>query len=358
MATQGGRSEMQLLDDSRMKAYLSDKLGAESLSLNSVWKNLEGWSMETYSLGLSYRQKGRPVERDLVLRKAPDAGLMADNYDVSVEYRVLTALGQTEVAVPKTLWYEPDPEILGQPFYVMEKVEGTIPFPPPISSDPEFRLIPDDEERQSLAEDFVRNLALIHTADWRSLGLDFLGVPEPGTGCALMQVEYWEDRIARAGFGKKPLVAYAANWLKKNLVESDRICLAHGDYRSGNYIQRKGRIVAILDWELVHLGDPLDDIAYILGPWRSAPPHNWVSHLLPEEDFLARYEDASGIKVDPQKLQFYHMLNKFKAIGIGYTAAGAWKARHDLDLRIGVFSMTHYLSNLALISELYKHHSG
>ena len=138
---------MQLLVDSRMKAYLSEKLDAESLSLTSVWKNLEGWSMETYSLGLSYRQDGRPVARDIVLRKAPDAGLMADNYDVSVEYRVLTALGQTEVAVPKTLWYEADPEILGQPFYVMEKVEGTIPFPPPISSDPEFRLIPDDGER-------------------------------------------------------------------------------------------------------------------------------------------------------------------------------------------------------------------
>jgi len=349
---------MPILDNPRMEAYLSEKLGAEALSITSVWKNLEGWSMETYSLGLSYRKDGRPVEQDIIVRKEPETGLMDDNYDVSVEFRVLSGLNQTEVAVPKTFWYEPDPEVLGQPFYVMEKVEGDIPFPSPISFDPDFRLIPDDDERKSLADDFVKNLALIHTADWRSLGLDFLGVPGLGTGSALMEVEYWEDRIARAGFGRKPVVVYAANWLKDNLVENDHISLVHGDYRSGNYIKRDGRILAILDWELVHLGDPLSDIAYNLGPWRSAPPHSWVSHLLPEEEFLDRYEDASGIKIDPHKLAFYHTLDKFKALGIGSTAAGAWKTKNGLDLRIGVFSMTHYISTFAVLSELYKHHSA
>ncbi len=349
---------MTVLDNPAMAAYLSGKLEAEALSITRVWKNLEGWSMETYSLGLSYRKDGRSLEQDIVIRKAPETGLMDDNYDVSVEYRVLSALNRTEVAVPRTYWYEPNPEVLGRPFYVMEKVEGDIPFPPPISFDPDFRLIPDDEERENLAHDFVRNLALIHTADWRSLGLDFLGVPGPGTGSALAQVEYWEDRIARAGFGKKPVVAYAANWLRDNLVESDRVCLAHGDYRSGNYIKREGRILAILDWELVHLGDPHDDIAYIMGAWRSAQPHNWLSHLLPEEEFFPRYEEASGIRIDRHKLEFYHVLNKFKAFGIGCTAAGAWKTRHDADLRIGVFSMTNCISTFALLTELYKHHAA
>ena len=349
---------MSIFDEAKMIPYLSNKLGAEALSITSIWKNLEGWSMETYSLGLSCVKDGRQVHQDIIIRKAPESGLMSDNYDVSIEYRVLSALNRTEVAVPKTYWYEPDPAVLGQPFYVMEKVEGNIPFPPPISFEPDFRLIPDDKERLSLADDFVKNLARIHTADWRSLGLDFLGVPGPGMGSALMQVEYWEDRIARAGFRKKPVIAYAVNWLKDNLVENDRICLVHGDYRSGNYIARNGRIAAILDWELVHLGDPLDDIAYIMGAWRSAQPLNWLSHLLPEEEFFSRYEEASGIKIDMQKLEFYHVLNKFKSVGIGITAAGAWKARHDVDLRVGVFSMTQYISTFALITDFYKHHSA
>jgi aminoglycoside phosphotransferase (APT) family kinase protein len=238
----------------------------------------------------------------------------------------------------------------------MEKVQGYIPFPPPVSFNPDFRLIPDDQERASLAEDFVRNLALIHTVDWQTLGLDFLGVPGPGKGAALMQVEHWEDRIARAGFRTKPLIAYAANWLKDNVVESDRVCLVHGDYRSGNYIARGGHIVAILDWELVHLGDPLFDIAYCLNVWRSAPPLSWVSHLLPEEEFLARYEEASGITIDMEKLAFYHMLHKFKAAGIASTAAGSWK-KHNPDLRVGVFSMMQYFSHVDLLGELFKYHS-
>ena len=100
---------MPTFDEPGTVAYLSEKLGAEALSVTGVWKNLEGWSMETYSLGLSYRKDGRPVEQDIIVRKAPEIGLMDDNYDVSIEYRVLSALNRTEVAVPKTLWYEPDP---------------------------------------------------------------------------------------------------------------------------------------------------------------------------------------------------------------------------------------------------------
>jgi aminoglycoside phosphotransferase (APT) family kinase protein len=282
---------------------------------------------------------------------------MDENYDVSIEYRVLTALNRTKVAVPRTFWLESDPGVLGRPFYAMEKVEGYIPFPPPASYDPEFKLIPDDRERASLAEDFVKNLALIHTADWRSLGLEFLGVPGPGTGAARMQVEFWEDRMARSGFRGKPAVAYAANWLKDNLVETDRVCLVHGDYRSGNYIAREGRIVAVLDWELVHLGDPLFDIAYSLNVWRSAPPQKWISHLLPEEEFLDRYEDASGIRVDRKRLDFFHVLHKFKSVGIPSTAAGAWR-RQNLDLRVGVFGMMQYLSHFDLLSTLYNSHSS
>ncbi len=340
-------------DFQKIAPYLAEKLGAEDLRITRLWKNLEGWSMETYSLGLSYRRGGEPVEQEIIVRKAPELGLMDQNYDVSIEYRVLTALGRTQVAVPKTYWLEQNPEILGRPFYVMEKVEGWIPFPPPMSYDPQFRLIADDAERASLAEDFVLNLARIHTADWRALGLDFLGVPGPGTGAARMQVEFWEDRIARSGFRDKAAVAYAANWLKANLVETDRICLVHGDYRSGNYIARNGRIAAVLDWELVHLGDPLFDIAYCLNVWRSAPPDNWISHLLPEEEFLDRYQDASGIRIDRQKLDFFHVLHKFKAVGIASTAAGAWR-RQNLDLRVGVFAMMQYVSHFDLLSELYR----
>lgn len=348
---------MPFLDHDKLAPYIAQKLGVKVLKITSEWRNLEGWSMETYSLGLSYTKDGKKVEQNIIIRKEPEAGLMDENYDASIEYRVLTGLNRTDVAVPETFWMESDPEVMGKPFYVMEKVEGKIPFPPAMSFNPKYRLFPDDEERLSIADDFVKNLAGIHNADWKALGLDFLGVPGPGTGAALMEVEFWEDRIAGAGYRHKPAVAYAVAWLKDNLVESDRVCLVHGDYRSGNYITENGRIKAILDWELVHLGDPLSDIAYILGAWFSAPPKKWLSHLLPKEEFFERYEEASGIKIDHDKIPFFRMLFKLKSVGISCTAAGAFRSNPELDLKIGVFSMMQYLAFFDLINEFAKHHT-
>ncbi len=345
---------MSIIDKIKLEPYLEEKLGVNDLSITSVWQNLEGWSMETFSIGLSYSKNNGKEEREIIIRKQPEAGLMEDNYDVSIEYRVLTGLNKTDVAVPETYWYEEDPEIMGLPFYVMEKVEGNIPFPPIASFNPNYRMIKDDNERLSIGNDFIKNLAAIHTADWKTLELDFLGVPEKGTGSALMEVEFWEERIAKAGFRKKPAVAYVINWLKSNLVENDRICIVHGDYRSGNYITRDGHIVAILDWELVHLGDPLHDIAYSLSAWRGAPPDKWLSHLLPKEEFFARYEEASGIKIDEEKLTFYMMMHHLKSVGISSTAAGTFRSKEKLNLKIGAFSMMQYLVYPALSNELRK----
>ncbi len=345
---------MSIKDTARLEKYLADRLGARDLKITSVWKNLEGWSMETFSLGLSYSRDGEHIERDIIIRKEPVSGLL-EPYDASIEYRVLTALRDTGIAVPETYWYEPDPEVLGLPFYAMEKVDGEVHFFR-VTTDPNFRLVPDDDERLSLAEDFVKNIAGIHKADWRALGLEFLGDPGPGKGSALRQVEYWADVIDRAGFGKKPVVTYTARWLRDNLVENDNVTIVHGDYRTGNYIAREGRIKAVLDWEMVHLGDPIEDISYIIGtPWRSPRPNLWVSHLLPQDEFFSRYEEASGIKIDREKLRFYHVLNNFKAIGIAGTAANAFRTKHSPDLRVGVFGMTLYIQFFNMIRTFNKY---
>jgi aminoglycoside phosphotransferase (APT) family kinase protein len=338
-----------------IEPYLADKLGVEDLSVTSFWKNLEGWSMETFSLGLSYKKDGKKVEQDIIIRKTPDAGLMDDNYDVSIEFRVLAGYNKTDVAVPEVFWMEEDTEVLGQPFYVMAKVEGDIPFPPAMAFDPKYRLFPDDDERKSLSDDFVKNLAGIHNADWKGLGLDFLGVPPEGdTGSALHQVEFWEDRITRSGLRHKPVVAYATAWLKDNLVPNDKICVVHGDYRAGNFITKDKRIVAVLDWELVSLGDPLFDIAYSLCSWRSAPPDKWISHLMTKQEFFDSYEKASGIKVDMDKLGFYILLHFYKAFGIASTAAGAFKNHDKLNLKIGAFAMMQYGALAGLMKEIKK----
>ena len=340
-----------------IQKYLAQKMGAENLRITEFWQNLEGWSMETYSLGLLYEKDGSEVREDIIIRKEPDAGLL-DPYDASIEYRVLTALAESGVAVPPTRWYEPDPEVLGLPFYVMDKVEGKVHFWS-MNFDPKWRLIPDDAERESLGRDFVENIAAIHNADWKNLGLDFLGQPGPGKSVAGQQLERWRKAIEKAGFDSHPVCAYAYAKLSDGLPSCDNVTLVHGDYRTGNYIARDGRIAAVLDWEMVHLGDPMEDISYIIGTaWRSPRPQLWVSHLMPQEEFFEKYEAASGIKIDKDRIRFYHLLNNYKAIGIAATAMNAFRTKPGIDLKAGVFGMTLPVQFFNLMRTFNKYSHG
>jgi aminoglycoside phosphotransferase (APT) family kinase protein len=345
---------MPEIDRAEFREYLAEKLGGEDLEITGVWQNLEGWSMETFGVGLSYAKDGERVEEEVILRREPVAGLV-EPYDVSIEYRVLAALWGSGVAIPETLWFESDPEVFVRPFYAMKKVEGDVHFFK-MSVDPSFMLIPDDKERASLSGDFVKNIAAIHKADWRKLDLEFLGDPGPGKGSAELQVDRWEQAIEKAGFRKKPVVEYAVHYLRDNLPECDRVVIVHGDYRTGNYIHQDGRIKAVLDWEMVHLGDPMDDVSYIIGTaWRSPRPRSWVSHLMPVDEFFERYQDLSGIKIDRQRLKWYHALINFKAIGITASAANAFRSKPNTDLKTGVFGSTMALQYFNMIRAINKY---
>ncbi len=333
-------------DNPLFAAYLAEKLGADELSITSDWQNTEGWSMETFSLGLKYFKEAKLVESEIILRREPIGGLL-EPYDVSVEYKVLSALQDTGIAVPKTYWYEPDPAVFERAFYAMEKIDGDVFTVSPRAEEEGF---PDDVQRAGLADDFMSNIIALHTCDWKSRGLDFLGVPGPGKGSALAQVEYWEKVIDRTGYRNHPLAVLSTNWLKVNAPENEKVVVVHGDYRTGNYIAKDNRIKAILDWEMVHLGDPHEDLAYIfISVWRSPPPYNRISHLVAEEEFIKRYETETGIEVDRKKLGYYDVMIAYKVIGIAFTAAYSFTTKVNPDVRPGVFGQTmdKYLALLA-----------
>lgn len=338
---------------STLTPYLAKQLGGTDLVIRNVWQNTEGWSMETFSLSVELSKHGARVAQDIILRRQPVSGLL-EPYDVTMEYRVLQALQDSGIAIPRTYFYEPDPAVFERPFYAMEKVDGAVHFVKQ-STDPDYRLIRDDDERASLATDFIDNLARIHRCAWRAAGLTFLPDPGPGRGSALQQTDHWAAVIERAGYRHLPLVTLAVNWLRNHAPENDTVCLVHGDYRTGNYIHKDKHIRAILDWEMVHLGDPHEDLAYVLiGLWRSPPPTAWISHLLPEDEFLRRYEAVSGIAVQAEKLAYYNVLNDLKAIGIMTTAANAFAAGKTPDLRPGVFGTLLDFGYVVLAQHLWE----
>src|SRR5690606_21853689 len=147
------------------------------------------------------------------------------------------------------------------PFYVMERLPGEVPIPAP---GPRGEGPFDAAERAALAPQAMEALAALHAVDWRARGLDFLGVP--AKGAAAREVERWAERLGRSGLPLEPVVAEALGWLRANAPADGGLVLLHGDYRLGNWlVERAGaatRLTGILDWEMVHLGDPVEDLAW------------------------------------------------------------------------------------------------
>ncbi|MDD5223412.1 MAG: phosphotransferase family protein [bacterium] len=319
-----------------LQEFFRKNLRDPGLTLSELVRYTEGWSCETFRVGLTLPDG----PREFIIRKQPLVGLIS-NYNMEKEYRVLKALMSTDMKSPKVFWFEPDPAVMGCPFYVMELVPGEVPVPP--MKDEKQVLFPDEKSRRALAGDFVDILVRLHRADWRALGLDFLGDPGPGKGAARAQVKYWEDNIRHDQLEPYPVVTQAVLWLRDHLPEAEKTCIIHGDYRTGNYITRDGRIQAILDWEFVHLGDPMEELAYTMDVgWRSGPPDFLISHLMTESEFLKLYQEKSGLMINKEALEFYRVLSALKMVGMGVGATKAFSGGNARDLRIAVFHYRTY----------------
>jgi aminoglycoside phosphotransferase (APT) family kinase protein len=318
----------------RLEAYLADRLPAERpVRIVHLDRSTEGFSQETFTFDVETAGGAR---RGFVLKREPLAGLL-EPYDLEPEFRVLHALSDDPLPSPPTPWFERDPAVLERSFYVMARLPGEVPVPalradgsPPV----------DDADRPSLGADVVAALARLHTIDWRSLDLDFLGVPAGGRDTAARELARWERRIAASGLPIDPALAEALCWLRRNVPETDETTLVHGDFRLGNFLVARdetgARLSGLLDWEMVHLGDPLEDVAWCISPlWRGGTPY--AGALLPPEELVAAWEAATGRSADPRRLGFYGVLTLVKMIAIMLTGLRAFRDGRTTDLRMAIF---------------------
>lgn len=294
----------------------------------------EGFSQETFSVTVERAGPEGPVRSAWVVKREPVAGLL-EPYDLEPEFRVLHALSDDPLPSPRTPWFERDPAVLERPFYVMERLPGEVPIPAP---GPRGEGPFDAAERAALAPQAMEALAALHAVDWRARGLDFLGVP--AKGAAAREVERWAERLGRSGLPLEPVVAEALGWLRANAPADGELVLLHGDYRLGNWlVERAGaatRLTGILDWEMVHLGDPVEDLAWCLSHlWRAQTPR--AACLAPPGELVALYERASSRRVDPERLRFYEVLALVKMIAIMTTGVRAFREGRTNDLRMAIF---------------------
>ena len=251
----------------------------------------------------------------VVLRRPPRGPLPPSAHDVLREARLLRALENTPVRSPRVLAVCDDEGVIGAPFYVMEQVFGdvitdTIPEP-----------LDNPSERARIADGLIDALVELHTVDWLAVGLEGFGKP---TGYLERQLRrftgLWDINKTR----EIREVEQVGEWLRANMPESPPATIVHGDYRLGNTMfasDAPARLIAIFDWEMATIGDPLADIGYMVMHWTAPgdPDSKFNLHTVTRrpgfpsrEELVARYEDRSGRSM--QALNWYVTLALWKAI--------------------------------------------
>jgi len=291
----------------RLTSWLVARLPlAQDLQVSPLQRPDGGISNETYFVDVRYRQQGQAVERTLVLRWPPKgfAAFPREVYDMGRQYRLLEALAATPVPVPPVLGLEEDADVLGAPFYVMEKVQGWVPsdFPPYHMSGPLFKA--SVAQRQRLWWHAVETIARIHTLDWRSAGLGFLGEPGDGRNFMTSQIALYDAVHALNSEPLAPVLAHTREWLLKHSYTPRHVGLCWGDARLGNLIVRDQQVAAVLDWEMACLGDPESDLGWFAhidwatseGRSRGATPR--LAGLPDMAQTIERYEALTGRRVE------------------------------------------------------------
>lgn len=321
----------------RLEAFLAARMpDADAVHVSDVEAHTEGFSAETFSF-ITEASYGMRAERAAwVLKREPAAGLL-EPYDLEPEFRVLHALSEDPLPSPRTPWFEADAHVLERPFYVMERIAGEVPIPAP-GANGEGPFVA--AERAALAPQVMRALAELHAIDWKTRGLAFLGAPGPGVEAARREVERWAARIAASGIALEPVLAEALGWLRRNAPASRDVVLLHGDYRLGNWlIERAGadtRLTGLLDWEMVHLGDPAEDVAWCGSHlWRGSTPR--AACLASPDELVALYEAASGRSIDRAALRWFEVLAVVKMAAIMLTGIRAFRDGRSRDLRMAIF---------------------
>jgi aminoglycoside phosphotransferase (APT) family kinase protein len=252
----------------------------------------------------------------VVLRRPPRGPLPPSAHDVLREARLLRALEPTPVRTPGVLAVCEESSVIGAPFYVMEQIHGEV------VTDSIPAALDSPAERGRIADELIDSLVELHAVDFTQIGLEGFGKP---TGYLERQLRrfsgLWEHNKTR----DIPAFEEAGGWLAANLPQSPAATIVHGDYRLGNTMlagQAPARLVAILDWEMATIGDPLADVGYMMIHWTQADdPQNSKFNLQrvtaqpgfpTRQELVERYEERTGRSV--QALDWYVTLALWKAV--------------------------------------------
>lgn len=247
-----------------------------------------------------------------VLRRPPIGHVLATAHDVAREHRVMDALRDTGVPVPRMIGLCSDPSVNAAAFYVMTHVAG-----PVLHTVDDAEALGDDATRQRAGQTLIDALVALHAVDPDDVGLDDLS---KRTGYVGRQLKRWSQQWEGSKSRHVPGMDEMHHWLLEHQPADTPPRIVHGDFRLGNAIHAPdGSIAAMLDWELCALGEPLADVSYLLRSWGEVSPNgdrstSCASGFPTKDEMIARYEERSGRSLD--NLTFWTVFHSFRSAAI------------------------------------------
>ncbi|MCY3947924.1 MAG: phosphotransferase family protein [Acidimicrobiaceae bacterium] len=248
----------------------------------------------------------------VVLRRPPLGHVLATAHDMGREHKIISGVGQTDVPVPRAIALCADETVNEAPFYVMSYEDGAV-----LHSADESALVP-EAERVPLSRRVADVLAALHAIEPDDVGLGDLGRREDYLG---RQLRRWKRQWEQSKTRELPIMDEVAAELEARKPTQVGSAIVHGDYRLGNMISGSGDIVAVLDWELCTLGDPMADVGYLMNNWvlpdeqtagTSAPTQ--AGGFASRSEMLDWYADASGR--DLSQVDYYRAFSYWRLAAI------------------------------------------
>lgn len=286
-------------------------------------------------------------ESEYVLRRPPFGNTVKTAHDMGREFNVLSKLSAVYGPAPKPLLFCDDESVIGSKFYLMERRRGLIirgQSPDALKNSPELQ--------HQVCRSFIENLARLHSLDYSDAGLGDLGKPE---GYVRRQVEGWTKRYFNAKTDEWPELESAIEWLNANIPAETGAALIHNDYKFDNIMLDPGdltRITAVLDWEMVTVGDPLMDLGTTLGYWMSREAGDAMLDMpfnprvlmenISRAQMAERYAEISGR--DVSGILFYYVFGTFKIAVIAQQIYARYVKGFTKDPRFASFN--HFVAAL------------
>ena len=302
-----------VIDIAKLGAYLSDRWQRD-VSCTGISQIFGGASRETYRVELS--DDGTTTQ--VILRMPQENGLIDTPQET--EHQAYKAFLNSDVPVPRLLAVEDSAAVLGGPFLIMELLPGE-------SGNP-FQRDFYKEKATAVGEQFWDILGHIAAVDPAAIGLEeYFGAIAP-EACCERELDYWVGVLRSKSSVVEPIVEAAIRRLRRDRPPAaEAVRVVHGDFRMGNFLVEGERITGILDWELAHLGDPLEDLGWAMSRLWNRFESDRPGAMIATADAIAVWERSSGLHVDLAALQWWRLFNCVKGMAIWNSAGHSFATR-------------------------------